>query len=270
MQAISKTRRLILLSFAAAALQLAGCSTTTTVSLPADQVAAIAPGSKLRIAVYQGTPTSVITDPKTGAPTGVGYELGKDLAKRLGVAFEPMIFPRNAEVLAAVKAGKPDMAFTNATASRAREMDFSQKYLEIELGYLVSPKARIADISGIDRPGVRVAVTEGSSSDGVLTKALKNAQVVRAKTLKIGVEMLADGRADVYATNKPTLFEMAEDLPGARILDGKWGAENHAIGIPKGRKAGMPLLRRLLDDARKDGVVRSAIQKSGLKGAVEP
>jgi len=271
MQVISKTRRFVFLSFVAAALQLSGCATnTTTASLPEDQVKVIAPGGMLRIAVYQGTPTSIVKDPKTGESTGVGYELGKDLARQLGVAFEPMVFSRNAEVLAAVKAGKADMAFTNATPARARDMDFSQPYLEIELGYLVSPRARITELSAIDRPGVRVAVTEGSSSDGVQSKNLKNATVVRAKTIKIGIEMLSDGRADVYATNKSTLFEMADQLPGSKVLDGRWGAENHAVGIPKGRDSALPLLRRLVDEARNKGVIRSAVQKTGLRGAVEP
>ena len=271
MQVISKSRRLLLLSFVAVAMQLAGCATsTTTASLPEDQVKVIAPGGKLKIAVYQGTPTSFVKDSKTGEPTGVGYELGRDLAKQLGVAFEPIVFSRNAEVLEAVKAGKADMAFTNATPARARDMDFSQPYLEIELGYLISPRARVTDIAAIDQTGIRVAVTEGSSSDGVLSRSLKNARIVRAKTIQIGIEMLSDGRADVYATNKSTLFEMADKLPGANVLDGRWGAEVHAIGLPKGRDAAMPLLRRLLEEARSKGVVRSAIQNTGLRGAVEP
>ena len=274
MQVISESRRLLLLSFAAVAMQLAGCATiattATTASLPEDQVKVIAPGGKLKIAVYQGTPTSFVKDSKTGEPTGVGYELGRDLAKQLGVAFEPIVYSRNAEVLEAVKAGKADMAFTNATPARARDMDFSQPYLEIELGYLISPSARVTDIVAIDQAGIRVAVTEGSSSDGVLSGNLKNARIVRAKTIQTGIEMLSDGRADVYATNKSTLFEMADKLPGAKVLDGRWGAEVHAIGIPKGRGAAMPLLRRLLEDARNKGVVRSAIQNTGLRGAVEP
>ena len=115
-----------------------------------------------------------------------------------------------------------------------------------------------------------MAVTEGSSSDAVLSRDLKQAVVVRAKTLKIGTEMLIDGRADVYATNKSTLFEMADEMPGARVLAGNWGAEKHAVAIPKGREAGLPVVKTVLDEVRREGVVTGAIKRAGLRGAVEP
>lgn len=41
---------------------------------------------------------------------------------------------------------------------------------------------------------------------------------------------------DAFATNKAILFAMQDTLPGARILDGRWGLEHMAIAIPKGRK----------------------------------
>ena len=79
----------------------------------------LAPSGALKVALYTGTPTSILPDPKAGGPKGVGYDLGKELATRLGVPFEPVIFSRNAEVLEAVKSGKADIALTNATAARA-------------------------------------------------------------------------------------------------------------------------------------------------------
>jgi polar amino acid transport system substrate-binding protein len=44
----------------------------------------LAPTGKLRAALYPGTPTSIL-DPKEAEPRGVGYELGKEMARRLGV-----------------------------------------------------------------------------------------------------------------------------------------------------------------------------------------
>lgn len=274
MRAISGLKARLLWPLLSALLLLGACASQPAnppaTPWTAEQVRMVAPTGKLRVALYPGTPTSVIEDPKRGERKGVGHDLGKALAQRIGVPFEAVIFPRNAEVLAAIKSGNADVAFTNASPARARDMDFSQPYLDIELGYLAAPGGRIASMAEIDRPGVRVAVTEGSSSDGVLTQALKNARVVRAKTVGIGVQMLGDGRADVYATNKSTLFEMADELPGARVLDGNWGAEKHAIAIPRGREGALPALRRFVDEAGASGVVKAAIQRAGLRGAVEP
>ncbi len=79
--------------------------------------------------------------------------------------------------------------------------------------------------------------------------------------------MLAKGQLDAFATNKPTLFEMAEKLPGAKVLDGRWGVEKYAIGIPKGRDAGAAFLRKFTEDVKAEGVVKAAVVRAGLRGA---
>ena len=80
-----------------------------------------------------------------------------------------------------------------------------------------------------------MGVTEGSSSQSTLSREFKYATVVPSPTLKSSIAMLADGRIDAYATNKAILFEMFDQSPGSRVLDGRWGIEVFAIGIPKGR-----------------------------------
>jgi polar amino acid transport system substrate-binding protein len=225
----------------------------------------LAPTGALRVALYTGTPTSVLsaTDLR-----GVGYDLGKELARRLNVPFQPIVFSKNADVLEAVKEGRADVAFTNASPERAKDMDFTQPYLLIELGYLAREKGPVASLSDVDKPGVRVGVTAKSSSEAVLSRDLKNAQVVPAETVKIGIQMLSAGALDVYATNKATLFEMADQLPGSRVLEGTWGDERHALAIPKGRESGLPYVRSFITDAVASGLVKTAVDRAGLRGAV--
>lgn len=225
---------------------------------------ALAPAGPLRVALYTGTPTSLLTATDL---RGVGYELGKELARRLGVPFQPMVFDKNADVLDAVASGRADVAFTNASAERAKQMDFTQPYLIIELGYLARDEAPVATLADVDRAGVRVGVTAKSSSDAVLSRDLKNAQVVRAETVNDGVRMLAAGTLDLYATNKATLYEMADKLSGARLLAGSWGVERHALAIPPGREKGLPYVRAFVADAMAAGLVQAAVSRAGLRGA---
>ena len=227
----------------------------------------LAPTGKLRAELYPGTPTSILPA-QSGEPRGVGYELGKELARRLGVPYEPVVFSKNAEVLDAVKTAKVDVIFTNATAARAKEMDFGPPFLEIELGYLVPQKPVIAAVADVDVKGRRIGVTEGSSSDATLSRDLKNAEVVRATTITIALDMLSAGKLDAFATNKATLFEMAEKLPGSKVLDGRWGVERFAIGIPKGRDPGLAFLRKFTEDVRAEGLVKAAVDRAGLRGAM--
>lgn len=83
-------------------LALSGCA---CVSTPRDLATtrALAPTGKLRVGLYLGTPTSILGDPASGNAKGVGFDQGRELARRAGVAFEPVVFAKNAEVLAAAK-----------------------------------------------------------------------------------------------------------------------------------------------------------------------
>jgi polar amino acid transport system substrate-binding protein len=227
----------------------------------------LAPTGRLRAGLYPGTPTSILPNAQ-GEPRGVGYELGKELARRLGVPYEPVVFSKNAEVLAAVKSGGVDVAFTNASASRAQEMDFGPAYLEIELGYLVPKASAIAVIPEIDVAGRHIGVTEGSTSDATLSRDLKQAAVVHAATITVAIEMLSAGKMDAFATNKATLFEMSEKLPGSKVLDGRWGVERHAIAIPKGREPGLPFLRTFTEEVKRAGLITEAVGRAGLRGAM--
>ena len=182
----------------------------------------------------------------------------------------PSIFSRNAEVLEAVKSGKADIALTNATAARAREMDFGPPVFEVELGYLVPKGSALTALAEVDAAGMRVGVTAGSSSDGTLTRDLKKAEIVRAANFDAAIEMLTAGTLHAYATNKASLYEMSEKLPGSKVLDGRWGVERFAIGVPKGRDGGMAFIRQFTEAAKSEGLVKAAIARAGLRGAVTP
>jgi polar amino acid transport system substrate-binding protein len=82
--------------------------------------------------------------------------------------------------------------------------------------------------------------------------------------------MLAAGKIDAFATNKATLFEMSADLPASRVLDGHWGLESFAIGIPKGREAALPFVSSFVAVAKSGGAVARAVERAGLRGAVIP
>src|SRR6476660_9124176 len=85
---------------------------STAIAADPDPRLILAPSGTWRAGLYQGTPTSILPDAGSGEPRGVGYDLGKELARRLGVPYEPVVFAKNAEVLAAVKTGEVDVAFT--------------------------------------------------------------------------------------------------------------------------------------------------------------
>lgn len=262
------THRSFLFSLVAIAALLSGCAATPSGPSP-EQRQALAPTGKLRAGLNLGSPNSLIRDAASGESKGVGHDLGRELARRLGVPYVPVVLQGNGQIMDALKAGEIDVVFTNATAARARDIDFAPPLLDLELGYLVPPASRIGALSDIDRTGVRVGVSQGSTSLGVLSRDLKQAAVIAVPTFKAVIEMLSDARLDAFATNKAVLFELSDQLRGSRVLDGNWGLEHIAFGIPKGREQGMPYLRRFAEEARADGSVARAVERAGLRGTVK-
>ena len=249
---------------AAVALALSGVG-----ALAEDAQALLAPTGKLRVGVYYGSPTSLVRDAKTGENHGLSFDLGKALAKRLNVPFEQVNYQRISEVIEGVVKGEVDFTISNSTPARAAQVTFSQTLLTIELGYLVTATSPITAIADIQKPGLRVGVTQNSTSQGTIPKLLPNAVVVPAQNYKRGIEMLEHGEIDTYATNKPTLFEMSDQMRGSRILEGRWGEEHLAVAIPKGHEAGLEYIKHFVEDVQTSGLLSQAVEHSGLRGALK-
>lgn len=248
---------------------LVGCA--TVVSPPDPQIRqTLAPTGSLRVGVYSGSPTSMVRDTRTGENVGVALDLGRELAKQLQVPFVPVEFRRVAEIVDALKAGEIDFTFTNASEERARVVQFTDPLIDLELGYLVPADSALESIAQIDQPGRRIGVTRGSSSEGKLSKAYRHAKLLPTVSMKSAADMLSSRQIDAFATNKAILSEMADGLPGARLLPGHWGLEHLAIAIPKGREAAMPFMRKFAAQVRGDGMLQTIVEKSGLRGTAKP
>ena len=234
-----------------------------------DEAHVLAPSGHLRVGVYMGSPTSMVTG-AANQTHGVTYELGRDFAERLHVPVDYVSFARIAEVVEAIKDGKVDFTVTNATPVRAKDVDFSQTLLAVELGYLVPANSSIRSAKELEGPAIRIGVTKGGTSERVLSEILKTATIVSEDSVARGIEAMRKAEIDVYATNKAILFQMAEQLPGARVLDGDWGQERMAIAVPKGRDSAKAFLNDFVRDVQANGRLEQVEAQAGLKGGVKP
>src|SRR5436309_4047465 len=177
-------------------LMLTGCAGISTAPTTEGRQA-LAPTGKLRVGLQLGSPHNVIRDSVSGEMKGVGFDLGKELARRMGVPFEPVLYPSVGALLDSGKSGAWDVAFVGFSPARAQEWDFTALHLEVEFGYLVPAGSAISTMADVDRPGVRVAVQEKSGPDSFFSRTLKNTVVVRASSNPGALETLKSGRADV-------------------------------------------------------------------------
>lgn len=246
---------------------LSGCANVQTSPSPETRQA-LAPTGKLRVGFLSGT-IYATKDPATGEVKGVAADLGGELARRLGVPFEPVLYPNPPAILAAAKSGALDVALMGINAERAAVLDFSAPYMEVEQTYLVHAGANIVTPSDIDKPGIRVGVLEKSGADVLLSGALKNATLVRVRAAPELFTALDSGKADAIAATTATLAGAAEKRPGSRLLEGRILAEPIGMGTPKGRdRAAAVYVNNFVEQLKAEGFVKSAIARAGLRGVV--
>ena len=82
-------------------------------------------------------------------------------------------------------------------------------------------------------------------------------------------ELLRSGKIDVFAANKANLFAISDKLPGSRVLEGRFSVDRFALGVPKGREAAMPYVSKFIESAKTEGLVKSAMKRAGVRGAVQ-
>jgi polar amino acid transport system substrate-binding protein len=270
MQATRIFRRALLAAAFGAAALLSACASAPRTGAPAEARAALAPTGTLRIAVYPGSPTSLVERTTPGNMRGVSVDLGRALAARLGVPAVIEVYPRQAEAFGALQRGDADLMITNATAERAKVVDFAPPLVDLELGVLVPAASRVTAVEAIDQPGIVVGVSQGSSSERVLGARYRHAKLRTFPTLDAAGAALVARQVDAFATNKGILFELADRVPGSHVLPGRWGAEHLAAGIPQAHAAGLPLLRAFTEQVRSDGELARAMQRAGLRGTAAP
>jgi polar amino acid transport system substrate-binding protein len=231
--------------------------------------AALAPTGRLRVACVSPAAIYATKDPITGELQGVAVDLGEELSRRVGVPFEPVGYGAVPALIAGAKAGEWDVALMGINAERATAMDFSGPYMEVELGYLVRAGVPIAAASDVDKAGIRIGVPEKGGADVYLSRTLKNAVVVRAPNAAELYALLAAGKVDVIAATKTALFAEVEKQPGSRVLDGRILSEPIGMGVPKGRAtAAAAYVGKFVEAAKAEGLVKSAIERAGLRGVV--
>ena len=225
----------------------------------------LAPTGKLRVGLNMSNFLLTRTQ-SDGTPAGVAPDLGRELARRLGVDVVLVPYPNPGALADDAKSGKWDVAFLGAEPQRANEIDFTPTYVEIEATYLVPPNSPLKSVEEVDRAGVRIAVPERSAYELYLSRTIRNAELVRDKGADNTFKKFVDEKLDALAGLRPRLVTDVEKLPGARILEGRFTAVQQAAGTPKGRSAGFQYLREFIEDVKASGLVAKTIETNNVRG----
>jgi len=138
--------------------------------------------------------------------------------------------------------------------------------MQIDDTYLVPAGSSIRNVADADQSGVRIAVERGASTDLVLSRMLKRAELVRADTMAAALDLLRAGNVNVLASPRAALLQLSAGLPGSRVLEDRFGVILYAMLVPKGHAGRLAYISNFIEEAKASGLVQQAIERAGLRG----
>ena len=250
---------------AIATLFLLGASPTMSSVSPAIR-SDFAPTGTMRVGINHGNLVLAQKNATTGEVKGVAVDMAHELGRRLGVPVELVQYTSAGQMTDALAAGAWDVAFLAREPGRAGEIGFTAPHLLIEGTYLVPAGAPYARVPDVDRAGVRIAVSEKSAYDHFLTRNIEHATLVRGAGNSAGLGLLQAGKADVIAGVRQLLLMDQAKLPGSKVLDDRFMVIEQAMGMPRGRDAGLQYAKEFIEDVKASGFVARSLEKSGVRG----
>ena len=171
-----------------------------------------------------------------------------------------------------VEAGGPQhreaegIEHVGAEPARAKEIDFTAAYVEIESTYLVPPGSPLKHADEVDRKGVRIIVPEKAAYELYLSRTIRNAELVKDKGGDLCFQRFVAEKFDALAGLRPRLMSDQKKLPGATIVEGRFTAVQQAAGVPKGRPNAAKYLAAFIEDVKASGLVAKAISDNQVVG----
>lgn len=225
----------------------------------------LAPSGRLRAAINYGNAVLAQRDGRTGEPRGITADLACELARRLAVPVEFVIYDGAGKIVAAAASDEWDVAFMAIDPLRAGQILFTPPYLIIEGTYLVRSDSPFRSVEEIDRAGVRIAVGKGAAYDLFLTRTLKHAELVRAPSTAAVIGVFDEQHLDAAAGIRQPLEAAAMGHSEWRVLPGRFMVIEQALCTPAARQEGGAYLAAFISGMKTSGWVAEALARHGQR-----
>jgi polar amino acid transport system substrate-binding protein len=233
--------------------------------------AEIVPTGKLRYGLNASN-AALSARAADGSVSGISIDLGKFIAGRLGVPFEPVVYATTEDFTRSFQSGEWDITSVGTSPGAKEKFSFTPDILLVDYVYLAAPGHIFKDIADVDRPGVKVGASQNGSGSQFLKRTLKSAELILGPgSVASEVESLGTGKVDVYGSNTNNLLLVAARLPGAAFIPGAFFTVHFAVAMSNARSsAAEKRLSDIVEAAAVTGLLQNAIQKAGLKGVRAP
>jgi polar amino acid transport system substrate-binding protein len=229
-------------------------------------IASLAPTGVLRAGINMSNFLLVNQKDAQGQPDGVSPAMARAIASELGVELTLIAYEGPGDVADAAVRDEWDIANIALEAERAKVIQFSPAYCEIQATYLVPPGSPITRLEQVDQPGNRIAVKERSAYDLWLTRNIQHATLHRASSLDASFELFRDDNLEVLAGLRPKLLEQQALMPGSTLFDDSFTSVLQSIGCQVDKPEAAAYLADFVQRAKASGLVASLIEHYGVTG----
>ncbi len=226
----------------------------------------LAPHGELRVGINLSNFLLVTDKDDDGMPVGVSPDVGRALADELGVPARMVPFKGPGELADAILEDGWDIGNIAAEPERAKTIQFSPAYCEIQATYMVPDGSPITALEQVDQSGNRIAVKNRSAYDLWLTDNLKNAELVRVESIDASFDTFVKDKLEVLAGLRPALQKQQAQMSGAVILDGSFTAIQQSIGCKPDMPEAAAYIRDFVVRMIQTGSVGDAIKRHGVNG----
>lgn len=230
------------------------------------------PTGKLRVGLVYAPSMSAffVVKDADGAPRGVTADIADALGKHLSVPVEYVLFPNSGLATDATESGAVDVSFMPVDEERRKRVAFGPNYVLAESTYMATAASGAKTVEDVDRPGMRVIGIANTTTIRAAGRSLKNTTISPVTSVDDAVTAMRDGKADAFALSRDSLPTYVKQIPGSRITDGAFQRMGIAIAVAKGKPHALAAVTEFLEDAKKNGTVRNALDRAGFDDPVAP
>ena len=226
----------------------------------------LAPKGYLRAAINLSNFLLVTGKESNGDPQGVSPDMAKALANELNVDIKLITFNRPGELADAILEDAWDIGNIANEPERAKSITFSLPYTTIESTFLIRNGLNINSLQDVDKKGIKIAVAERSAYDLWLTENIKNADLIRAKSIDESFLVFQANKYEVLAGLRPKLIDDIKKTTDCYLLDEPFTFINQCIGSKPGNLEAKNFINNFVKKNIENGFIKNLLSKYNVLG----
>ena len=221
----------------------------------------IAPKGYLRVGINMSNFLLVVGKNEIGDPIGISPDIGKLVAKKIGVECKFILFDRPGQLADAVNDDIWDIGNIAFEPERGNTINFSNPYVLIDANFLVKNKTNLKKNEDIDKEENTIVVADRSAYDLWLKSNFKKSKIVRVKSIDASHDYYREGKANVLAGLRPKLIDEMQLQNDDKIIEKPFTFIKQSVGFKKNFPKVIEFINSIISEAIDNEYIKSSLQK---------